>query len=99
MSIRSLSAITVTNIYQSFTYKMAAEISWDRYGTKLRHCHLMYIHLGHVRYRRRKHLKSGRARQSVSLVSHQRPTTILNVEGKSSRAERAKKLYTGVDGP
>ena len=37
-----LSAITATNIYKSFTYKMAAEISWHRYGTKLRHCHLMY---------------------------------------------------------
>jgi len=29
----------VTNIYQSFTYKMAAKINWHRYGTKLRHCH------------------------------------------------------------
>ena len=37
-----LSAITVTNIFQSFTYKMAAEIDWHRYGTKLRHCHRMY---------------------------------------------------------
>ena len=34
-----LSAITVTNIYQSFTYKMAAEINWHNYGAKLRHCH------------------------------------------------------------
>ena len=33
--------ITVTNIYQSFTYKMAAKINWHRYGTKL-HCHPMY---------------------------------------------------------
>ena len=41
MSIWSLSAITVTNISQSFTYKMAAEISWDRCGTKLRHCRPM----------------------------------------------------------
>jgi len=24
------------------TYKMAAKINWHRYGTKLRHCHLMY---------------------------------------------------------
>jgi len=37
-----LSAITVTNIFQSFTYKMAAEIDWHRYGTKLHHCHHMY---------------------------------------------------------
>ena len=37
-----LSAITVTNISQIFTYKMAAKISWHRYGTKLRHCHSMY---------------------------------------------------------
>jgi len=29
----------VTNIYQSFTYKMAAKINWHRYGTKVRHCH------------------------------------------------------------
>jgi len=31
-----LSAITVTEISQSFTYKMAAKINWRRYGTKLR---------------------------------------------------------------
>ena len=37
-----LSAITVTNISQSFTYKMAAKINWHRYGTKLRHCHPVY---------------------------------------------------------
>jgi len=30
------------NIYQSFTYKMAAKINWHRYGTKLRHCRPMY---------------------------------------------------------
>jgi len=30
-----LSAITVTNISKSFTYKMAAKISSHRYGTKL----------------------------------------------------------------
>jgi len=29
----NLSAITVTNISQSFTYKMAAKINWHRYGT------------------------------------------------------------------
>ena len=29
------SAITVTNIYQRFTYKMAAKINRHRYGTKL----------------------------------------------------------------
>jgi len=33
------SAITVTNISESFTHKMAAKTSWHRYGTKLRHCH------------------------------------------------------------
>jgi len=37
-----LSAITMTNIYKSFTYKMAAKLNWHRYGTKLRHCHPMY---------------------------------------------------------
>ena len=37
-----LSAIAVTGIFQSFTYKMAAKISWHRYGTKLRHGHPMY---------------------------------------------------------
>ena len=26
-----------------FTYKMAAKINWHRHGTKLRHCHPMYI--------------------------------------------------------
>jgi len=47
MSIRSLayqhsvfkSDITVISIFQSFTYKMVAKISWHRYETKLRHCH------------------------------------------------------------
>ena len=29
----NLSAITVTNISKSFTYKMAAKINWHRYGT------------------------------------------------------------------
>jgi len=33
----SLSDITLTNISESFTYKMAAKINWHRYGTKLRH--------------------------------------------------------------
>ena len=37
-----LSAITVTNVYQSCTYKMAAKIKWHRYETKLRHCHPMF---------------------------------------------------------
>jgi len=32
----------VTNISESFTYKMAATINWHRRGTKLRHCHPMY---------------------------------------------------------
>jgi len=27
-----------------FAYKMAAESNWHRYGTKLRHCDLMYIY-------------------------------------------------------
>ena len=30
------------NISKSFTHKMAAKISWHRYGTKLRHCRPMY---------------------------------------------------------
>jgi len=33
----------VTNISKSFTHKMAAKTSWHRYGTKLRHCHPMYM--------------------------------------------------------
>jgi len=33
-----LSAITARRV---FTYNMAAKIDWHRYGTKLRHCHLM----------------------------------------------------------
>ena len=37
-----LSAITVTIIFRSFTYKMAAKTGWHRYGTKSRHCHPMY---------------------------------------------------------
>jgi len=38
-----LSAITVTGIFRSFTYKMAPKTGWHRYGTKLRHCHPVYI--------------------------------------------------------
>jgi len=38
-----LSDATVTNIYGSFTHKMAAKTSWHRYGTKWRHCHPMYF--------------------------------------------------------
>ena len=34
--------IRVTNISKSFTYKMAAETSWHRQGTILRHCHPTY---------------------------------------------------------
>ena len=37
-----LSFITVTNIYEIFTYKMAAKINWHSYRTKLRHCHPTY---------------------------------------------------------
>jgi len=37
-----LSTTTVTDIYQSFTYKMSAKINWHRHGTKLRHLHPMY---------------------------------------------------------
>jgi len=37
-----LSAITVTNVSQSFTNKMAAKINWHRYGAKLCYCHPMY---------------------------------------------------------
>ena len=29
----------VTNISKSFTYRMAAKTSWNRYGRKLHHCH------------------------------------------------------------
>ena len=32
-----------TNISPSFTHKMAAKIIWHRYGSKLRHCHHMYM--------------------------------------------------------
>jgi len=38
-----LSGVTVRNIYESFTHKMAAKTSWHRYGTKLRHCQPMYL--------------------------------------------------------
>ena len=37
-----LSHSKVTNISKSFTHKMAAETSWHRQGTNLRHCHIMY---------------------------------------------------------
>ena len=41
----------VTNIYKSFTYKMAAKTSWHRYGKKLRHCHPMYLWAGSTKTR------------------------------------------------
>jgi len=37
-----LSAVTTTDISQSFTYKLAAKINGHRYGTKLRHCRPVY---------------------------------------------------------
>jgi len=37
-----LGDITVANIFRSFTHKMATKTRWHRYGSKLRHCHLMY---------------------------------------------------------
>ena len=40
-----LSGVTVRNIYESFTHKMAAKTSWHRYGTKWRHCHPMYFYV------------------------------------------------------
>jgi len=40
-----LSDIKVTNISKSFTHKIVAKTSWHEYGTKLRHCHPMYIRL------------------------------------------------------
>jgi len=33
------SNISVTDIYKSFTHKIAAKTDWRRYGTKLRHRH------------------------------------------------------------
>jgi len=44
-----LNDIRVTNMSKSFSHKMAAETSWHRYGTKLRHCHPVY---GGIFYRR-----------------------------------------------
>jgi len=38
-----LSDITVANIYERFTHKMAAKTNWHRYESKLRYCHSMYI--------------------------------------------------------
>jgi len=39
-----MGSVTVTDISQSFTRKMAAKINWHRYGTKLRHCRPMYYY-------------------------------------------------------
>ena len=36
-----LSDIKVTNISKSFTHKIVAKTSRHKYGTKLRHCHLI----------------------------------------------------------
>ena len=43
-----LSAITVTNISQSFTYKMAAKINWHRYGTKYVTVTLCILKVGNI---------------------------------------------------
>ena len=37
------SVIRVTNISKSFTHKMSTKTSLHRYGTKLRHCHPIYV--------------------------------------------------------
>jgi len=37
--------ITVANISESFTHKMAAKTSWHRYESKLRHCHPVYSNI------------------------------------------------------
>ena len=37
-----LSAVMVTNISESFTYKLAAKINWHRYGTEFCHYHPLY---------------------------------------------------------
>jgi len=37
-----LGTVTITSIFQSFTYKMAAKTRWHRYGTKLRYGHPVY---------------------------------------------------------
>ena len=42
-SVRWRRFITVANISESFTYKVAAKINWHRYGTKLRHCHRLHF--------------------------------------------------------
>ena len=39
---KRISALSVSNIYRSFTYKMAAKINWHRCEPKLRHCHPVY---------------------------------------------------------
>jgi len=39
-----MGSVTVTDISQSFTRKMAAKINWHRYGTKLRHCRPVYYY-------------------------------------------------------
>ena len=40
-----LTDITVTNIYQSFTHKMAANTRWHRYATKWHHYHPVYSYV------------------------------------------------------
>ena len=39
-SVLYLSAVKFIGV---FTYKMAVKINWHRYGTKLSHCHRMYL--------------------------------------------------------
>ena len=46
------------------------------------------------RHKRRRASESGQARQTVSLVRYQGPTTLLTAQRRSSRSEKAKSLCT-----
>ena len=58
----------MTNIYQSFTNKMAAEINWHRCGTKLRHCRPMYRMRGGIVI-----INRGGSRRGVTRVTSHPP--------------------------
>jgi len=56
----------VTDISKSFTYKMAPKTSWHRYGTKLRHCHPVYMGHGHLQGLKLKVIAQGQGLATVT---------------------------------
>jgi len=75
----------MTNISQSFTHKMAAKISWHRYGKKLRHSHPMHTSAANC--------------ASVNAVANKQRRLFMAAKGwiKSTRIrKRTKEMHTNT---